>query len=102
MVQADAEYFGLLLIKSNPQSYSNGHKRSIFTSMYCEIPNFCVTRMVSQFWNWLQIICLGQIMLCRKKSVSFQSIAPCAWCTFWGLGITPKTPSGVHVLLGMT
>ena len=49
MLQGDAEYFGLLLIKgSDPQIYTNGHKRSIFTSVYYEIPNFCVPRMVSQ------------------------------------------------------
>ena len=48
MLQGDAEYFGLLLIKSgDPQSYWNGHKRSIFTSVYHEIPNLCVPRMVS-------------------------------------------------------
>ena len=30
MLQGDAEYFGLLLIKgSDPQSHLNGHKRSI-------------------------------------------------------------------------
>ena len=30
MLQGDVEYFGLLLIKSSdPQSYSNGHKRGI-------------------------------------------------------------------------
>ena len=105
MLQGDAEYFGLLLIKSgDPQSYSNGHKRSIFTSVYHEIPNFCVPRMVSQLWNWLQIISNGQIMLCRKKCVIFQSNAPCTCtlCTFWGLGITPKTPSGGHASLGTT
>ena len=49
MLQGDAEYFGLLLTESgDPQSYSNGHKRSIFTLVYHEIPNFCVPRMVSQ------------------------------------------------------
>ena len=54
MLQGDAEYFGLLLTKSGDlQRYSNGHKRSIFTSVYHEIPNFCVPRMVSQLWNWL-------------------------------------------------
>ena len=43
-------------------------------------------------------------MLGRKNSVIFQSNAPCACrlCTFWGLGITPKTPIGGHVSLGMT
>ena len=47
-VPVDAEYFGLLLIKSSdPQSYLNGHKRSILTSVYYEIPNFCVPTMVS-------------------------------------------------------
>ena len=66
MLQGHAEYFGLILIKSNgPQ-------------------------------NWLQIISNGQIMLCRKNSVIFQSNALCT-CTLrtcWGLGTTPKTPSG--------
>ena len=48
MLQGDAEYFGLLLIKSSdPQSYSNGHKRSIFTSVYYEIPNIYAPRMGS-------------------------------------------------------
>ena len=45
MLQGDAEYLGLLLIKSSdPQSYSNGPKRSNFTSVYHEIPNFCVPK----------------------------------------------------------
>ena len=49
MLQGDAEYFGLLLMKSSdPQSYPNGHKRGIFTSVYYEIPNICAPRMVSQ------------------------------------------------------
>ena len=49
MLQGDAKYFGLLLTKSDsPQSSSNGHKKSIFTSVYHEIPNFCVLTMVSQ------------------------------------------------------
>ena len=26
----------------------------------------------------------------------------CALCTFWGSGITPKTPSGGHASLGTT
>ena len=48
MSQGDVEYLGLLLIKcGDPQSYSNGYKRSIFTSVYNEIPNFYVPRMVS-------------------------------------------------------
>ena len=48
MLQGDAEFFGLLLIKSSdPESYSNGHKRSIFTSVYYEIPIFNVPRIVS-------------------------------------------------------
>ena len=52
MLQADAEYFGLLLIKSSdPQSYSNGHIRGIFTSVYYEIPNICAPWMVSKLWN---------------------------------------------------
>ena len=100
-----AEYLGLLLIKcGDPQSYSKGHKRSIFTSVSHEIPNFCVPRMVSHFWIWLQIISNGQIMLCRKNSFIFQSNTPCTCtlCTFWGLGITPKTPYGGHTSLGMT
>ena len=72
MLQGDAEYLGLLLIKCGDlQNYSNGHKRSIFTSVYHEIPNFCVPRMVLQLGNWLQIISNGQIMLCRKNSVIF-------------------------------
>ena len=49
ILQGEAEYFGLLLTKSgDPQSYSNGHKKSIFTFVYHEIPNFYVPRMVSQ------------------------------------------------------
>ena len=60
ILERDAEYFGLLFIKSiGPQSYSNSHKRSIFTSVYYEILNFCVPTMVSQLWNWLQIISKG-------------------------------------------
>ena len=105
ILQGDVEYLGLLLIKSgNQKSYSNGHKRSIFTSVYHEIPNFCIPRMVSQLWNWLQIISNDQIILYRKNSVIFQSNAPCT-CTlwkFWGLSITPKTPSGGHASLGTT
>ena len=105
MLQGNAEYFSFLLTKSgDPQSYSNGHKRSIFTLVYCKIPNFCVARMVSQLWNLLQIISYGQIMLCKKNSVIFQSNAPCTCtlCTFWGQGITPKTPSGGHASLATT
>ena len=105
MLQVDAEYLGFLLIKcGDSQSYSNDHKRSIFTSVHYEIPNFCVPRMVLQLWNWLQIISNGQIMLCRKKCVIFQSNAPCTCtlCTFWGVGITPKTPSGGHASLSTT
>ena len=72
MLQVDAEYFDFLFIKSSdPQSYPNGHKSSIFTSVYYEISNFCVPRMVSQFWNWQQIIPNGQIMRCRKENLSF-------------------------------
>ena len=43
-------------------------------------------------------------MLCRKKCVIFQSNAPCTCTlyTFWGLGITPKTPSGGHASLATT
>ena len=49
MLQDDTEKFGLLLIKSSdPQSYSKGHKRGIFTSVYHEIPNICAPQMVSQ------------------------------------------------------
>ena len=52
MLQGDAECFGLLFIKSSdPQSYSNGHKRGNFTLVYYEIPNICAPRMVSQLWN---------------------------------------------------
>ena len=105
MLQGDAEYFGLLLTKSgDPQSYSNGHKRSILLQCTMKSPNFCVPRTVSQLWNWLQIISNGQIMLCEKISVIFQSNAPCTCtlCTFWGLGITPETPSGGHASLATT
>ena len=60
MLQGDAEYFGLLLIKSTyPQIYSKGYRRNIFTSVYYEIPTFCIPTMVSQLWNWLQIISDG-------------------------------------------
>ena len=40
----------------------------------------------------------------QKKSVIFQSNAPCtcAFCTFWGLGITPKPRSGRHASVGTT
>ena len=40
----------------------------------------------------------------QKKSVIFQSNGPytCAFCTFWGVGITPKSPSGHHASVGMT
>ena len=49
MLQGDAEYFGLLLIKScDLQRYSNGHKRGILTSVYYKIPNICAPQMVSQ------------------------------------------------------
>ena len=43
-------------------------------------------------------------MLCRKNSIIFQSNAPCKCTlgTFWGLGITPKTPSGGHASLATT
>ena len=36
--------------------------------------------------------------------VTFQGNAPCtcAFCTFWGIGITPKTPSGRHASFGTT
>ena len=72
MLQGDVEYFGLLLIKgSDPQSYSNDHKRSIFTSVYYEIPNIYAPRIVSLLWNLLQIISNGYIMLCRKKFYHF-------------------------------
>ena len=38
----------------------------------------------------------------QKKSVIFQSNEPCTCklCTFWGSGITPKTPSGRHASVG--
>ena len=49
MLQDDAEYFGLLIKSGDPQNYSNGHKRSIFTSVYHEIPNFCVPKLVYSF-----------------------------------------------------
>ena len=41
-------------------------------------------------------------MLCRKKIVIFQSNEPCtyAFCTFWGVGITLKSPSGRHASVG--
>ena len=46
MLQGDAEYISLLLIKSSDwQSYSNGHKKAIFTFVYYEMPNFCGPRM---------------------------------------------------------
>ena len=48
MLQGDAEYLGLLIKSSDPQSYPTGHKKSIFTLVNYEIPNFCVPRMVSQ------------------------------------------------------
>ena len=40
----------------------------------------------------------------QKKSVIFQSNEPCTctFCTFWGVGITPKPPSGHHASVGMT
>ena len=103
----------MLLTKSNdPQSYSNDHKRSICTSVCYEIPNLCVPIMVSQLWNWLQIICR------KKNSIIFLSdalITLAHMCTVykwglgitsgiryykWGLGITPKTPSSRHTSLG--
>ena len=89
------------------QMVTNGHKRCIFTSVYYEIPNFCVPRMVSHPWIWLQIVSDGQIMLCRKNSAIFLSSAPITlvnMCTGykWGSGITPKNPSGGHASLGMT
>ena len=72
MLWGDAEYISLLLVKDRDlQNYSNGHKKSIFTSVYYEIPNFYVSRMVGQLWDWLQIISNGQIMLCRKKFCHF-------------------------------
>ena len=66
MLQGDAQYFGLLLIKSSDsQSYSNGYKKSIFTSVHYEIPNFRGFTAL----KLLQIISNGQIMLCRKTHV---------------------------------
>ena len=41
MLQGNAEYFGLLLIKS---SDPYGHKRIIFASVYKEMPNFLCTK----------------------------------------------------------
>ena len=43
-------------------------------------------------------------MLCRKHSIIFQSNEPrtCAFCTFWGVGIKPKPPSGHHASVGTT
>ena len=40
----------------------------------------------------------------EKYYVIFQSNAPCSCtlCTFWGLGITPKTPTGGHASLSTT
>ena len=89
---------------SDPQNYSNGHKRSIFTSVYYEIPNFCVTTMVPQLWNQLQKISDGQIMLCRKIFCHFsKQCTKNTWKhVFWGSGITPKTLSGGHVSIGTT
>ena len=44
------------------------------------------------------------VKLCYVEKVLsfFQSNEPCtcALCTFWGLGITPKIPSGGHASLG--
>ena len=36
------------------------------------------------------------VKLCyvAKNPVTFQIIASCTLCTFWALGIAPKTPSG--------
>ena len=49
ILPGDAEYFSLLLTKGgDPQSYSNGQKRSVSTSVYYEILIFYVPRMVSQ------------------------------------------------------
>ena len=45
MWQDDAEYLGLLLIKSSdPQSYSNGHKRGIFYFSVLWNPQFLYTK----------------------------------------------------------
>ena len=43
-------------------------------------------------------------MLYRTNSVIFQINEPCtcAFCTFWGVGSTPKSPSGRHASVGMT
>ena len=101
----DVEYFSQLFIKSSdPQSYSNGHKRSIFMSVYYEIPNFCVPTMVPQLWNWLQIISDGYG---EKNSTIFLSNAPIILVNMcigykWGSGITPKTGTGGHASLGKT
>ena len=40
----------------------------------------------------------------QKNSVIFQSneSCTCAFCTFWGVGITPKPPSGCHASVGKT
>ena len=48
ILSGDAEYFGLLIKGSDPQSYSNGHKKSIFTSVDYKLPNFSVPTIVSQ------------------------------------------------------
>ena len=58
--------------------------------MYHEIPNFCIPRMVSQLWNWLQIISSGQIMLCRKKSY-FSKQCTMYMYTVYTLGIRHYT-----------
>ena len=67
ILPGDAEYFGLLLIKTcDPQSYLNGHKRSTFASVYYEIPNFCASVTLVHIHTMYN----------------------------WGSGITPKAPSG--------
>ena len=40
----------------------------------------------------------------QKKSVIFQCNEPCTCtlCIFWGVGITPKTPSGRQASVGTT
>ena len=42
-------------------------------------------------------------MMLENNYVIFQINTPCTFtlCTFWGLGITPKSPSGGHTSLDM-
>ena len=57
ILPADAEYFGLLLVKKTViyKVTRKVTKGVFFTSVYYEIPNFCEQTMVLQLWNWLQV-----------------------------------------------